>query len=356
VSEAPAAGPVVLVADDNEAGRRTLLHLLEAEGYRVLEAAGGEQALALAAERHVDLALVDVLMPGVDGFQVARELRRQAHTRSTPILMVTGLSDLRNKVRGLEAGADDFLSKPYNRVELLARVASLLRVKALHDELESKNRLLERILSRYVSAEVAREVLRDPDNNLALGGQARDIAVLFADIRGFTSFAERNAAPVVFEVLNEVFALLTPVVMAHKGTFDKYIGDAVMCFFGAPLAFAEHARAAVAAAREMQVRFAGYRERRPEAVRLGLGIGIATGETMVGNLGTSTVMDYTAIGVVPNLASRLQSRAAPGEILIDEATRQQAGADLAVSPAASLHLKGMQDIVHPYRVLRLDAS
>jgi class 3 adenylate cyclase len=343
----------VLVVDDNRHNAKILESLLSGQGYEIIIARDGLQALVQAAETPPDLIVMDVMMPNLDGFQATRILRARAESETIPILMVTALNEVGEKVRGFEAGADDFLCKPFSSVELLARVRSLLRIKRLHDELREKNALLERVLMRYVSEEIARQILDDPRQNLRLGGQSCEVSVLFADIRGFTHFSEQRDPAQVTEVLNFIFNRLTPIVFEHHGTLDKYLGDAIMAFYGAPVPTDDSPAQAVCTAWQMQRCFAELRRESPYVSELGLGIGICTGEAVVGNVGSERVMNYTVIGRTPNVAKRLQERARAGQILIDERAYQAVRNLAKVRKSEPLELKGCSQPMLVYEVLHV---
>lgn len=348
----------ILAVDDKPHNVRLLQGMLTPHGYEVIPAYDGRQALELVRRNPPDLIITDVIMPGMDGFELTRILRAQPESEAIPILMLTALREMTDKTKGLEAGADDFLSKPFSQIELLARSRSLLRIKQLHDELQLKNALLERVLMRYISKDVAREILTDPERNLQLGGHTRDISVLFADIRGFTAFSEQREASQVTQMLNLIFSALSPLVFEHNGTLDKYLGDAIMAFYGAPIASADGAAQAVRTAWAMQERFARLREETPALAesRLGLGIGIFTGAAVVGNIGSERMMNYTVIGNTPNTARRLQETAQPGQILIGKATYQAVKALAVLRPTKLLHLKGRSQPVKAYEVLAVESA
>ncbi len=343
--------PCILVVDDNEQNVELLEAMLVPQGYHVVAAKDGFEALERVVEVQPDLILLDIMMPRLDGFEVARRLRAQEETRAIPILMLTALREISDKVRGLEAGADDFLSKPFNRVELLARVRSLLRIKQLHDELQAKNALLERVLNRYVSEEITRQILSNPEQQLRLGGEKCKVSVLFADIRGFTSFAQSRDAAEVVKILNTIFNALVPFVFRYGGTLDKFLGDAIMAFYGAPIPTDNDPERAVRTAWEMRLMFAKLQERYPELSELKMGFGISTGEAVVGNVGSEQRMDYTVIGNTPNLAKRLQEAAQNGQILIDAAT-YFAVAGFVKAKETQLHnLKGHPESICVYEVV-----
>src|SRR5690606_38947613 len=194
-----------------------------------------KQALIIAAELAPAVVILDINMPGMNGFEVCQHLKNTPNTRFTPVLIISALEDDADKLSAIEAGADDFLVKPFNSLIMLTRVKSLVRLFRLHLELEERNTLLKQILNRYVDEQVAEIVLSEPDHYLRLGGESRLLTVFFADIRGFTHFAEAHSAEEVVTVLNGIFSLLTPLVFQYGGTFDKYMGDEIMGFFGAPI-------------------------------------------------------------------------------------------------------------------------
>jgi len=346
--------PHVLIVDDRKPNVELVEKMLRPHGYKITTAYDGLEALECVDQDPPDLILLDILMPKKDGFEVAKALRSQEETESIPILMITALTGLEDKIKALESGADDILSKPFYNVEVLARVRSLLRIKQLHDELQTKNALLERVLMRYVSGDVAREIMSNPDQNLQLGGQSCEVSVLFADIRGFTRFSERREPFQVTQVLNTIFNNLAMSVFENRGTLDKYIGDAIMAFYGAPVPASDNAVQAVRSAWMMQQTFSRLREENDVMSELGLGMGINAGDAIVGNVGSEQLMDYTVIGNTPNIAKRLQERAHPGQILITESVYQTVEDFIVVRKIEPLHLKGISEPVRAYEILDVD--
>jgi adenylate cyclase len=338
--------PNVLVADDDKNIRELLQTYLEASGCRVLPAADGDAALEILARETVDLALLDLSMPGKGGLDVCRAMRAEKRTRLIPVMIVTAHDS--ERIAAIDSGADEFLGKPLDSVILLTRARSLLRLRKLHLDLEERNQLLARALHRYVSRDVAEILLREPERYLRLGGENRRVTVLFADIKGFVRFTESHSAAEVVAVLNRIFPLLTEVIFAHGGTFDKFIGDAVMAFFGAPVAGEDDARRAVEAARGMQLAFSKQAPDLPVASgEIALGIGLHTGDAIVGNIGSDTVMDFTVVGDAVNIAQRLQEEAWPGQILLSQATYEAAGRP-AARPLGDRHLSGRSGRVAIY--------
>ena len=314
--------PLVLVVDDDWMNREVLEAYLVDAGCEVIGVHDGITALATAEATPPDLVLLDINMPGMSGYEVCARLKSHEKTQFTPVVMVTALETEQDKIRAIQAGADDFLTKPFNSLMMITRIRSLLRIKELHDELESRNNLLRRVLNRYVNEDIVDVILVDPDRYLQLGGETRSVTVFFADIRGFTSFAEHHPASDVLQILNRIFNDLTEVVFENHGTLDKYIGDELMAFYGAPVSTGFDAYNAVKTAIGMQAAFRRVVDEigLPSLRALGLGIGMNTGDVAVGNVGSERVMGYTVIGDVVNTARRIQENAQGGEVLVSEAT------------------------------------
>jgi adenylate cyclase len=341
--------PNVLVADDDKNIRELLQAYLESSGCRVISARNGDEALEVLAREPVDLALLDISMPGKSGLEVCRAMREKRRTRLIPVMIVTAHDS--ERLSAIDSGADEFLGKPLDSVILLTRARSLLRLRRLHLDLEERNELLARALHRYVSRGVAETILTEPERYLRLGGESRRVTVLFADIKGFVRFTESHSSGEVVEMLNRIFPVLTTAIFDCGGTFDKFIGDAVMAFFGAPVAREDDARRAVDAARRMQFTFA---ERAPAlglaSGEIALGIGLHTGDAIVGNIGSDMVMDYTVVGDAVNIAQRLQEEAWPGQVLLSQATYEAAGNPPA-TPLGDRHLSGRSGRVGVYSLI-----
>ncbi len=313
--------PRILVADDDWLNRDLLKAYLSTSGCEVITAADGRTALEMALEHVPDLALVDVQMPRLDGLALCASLKSRPETQFIPVVIVTALDREDEKVKAIDAGADDFVTKPYSSLVLLTRVRSLLRIKRLHDDVEARNRLLRQVLDRFLAEDVTDIILTDPERYLQLGGEMRMVTVLFADVRGFSRYSEEHSAPEVIKTLNRIFKSLSQVVFTHQGTFDKYLGDGLMAFYGAPVSTDDDAQRALDTALEMQERFHILCEKAGEDFSdLGLGIGLHTGEAVVGNIGSEKVMDYTVVGLVVNVAKRLQEIAHGGQIMLSEET------------------------------------
>lgn len=341
----------ILAVDDNKQNLVLVEKALTNAHYEVLTAQDGPSALSVIDSATPDLVLLDVMMPGMSGYEVCQRIRANEATRLLPVVMLTALSDVADRVHGIEAGADDFLSKPFNREELLTRVRSLLRIKALHDDLEQRNRLLRTLFGRYVSEDVANEIVANPDRHLKLGGEKREVTVLFGDLRGFTPIAETLDPQDAVDVLNVFLTLVVDAVFEFSGTLDKFRGDGIMAFFGAPLVHEDDPSRAVRCALLMQERLKGVTFPKFPDLRLHMGIGINTGIVIAGNIGSERRMDYTVIGDEVNTAQRFESNAGPGQILITGNTYERIKDSVQVRDLGALRVKGKNEGITAYDVL-----
>jgi class 3 adenylate cyclase len=342
----------ILAVDDNKQNLELLRKALSAAGYEVVTALDGPAGLGLIESAPWDLVLLDVMMPGMSGYEVCERIRASEATRLLPVVMLTALSEVSHRIRGIEAGADDFLSKPFNREELLTRVKSLLRIKKLHDDLETKNGLLRTLFGRYVSEKVAAEIVADPGRHLKLGGEKREVTVLFGDLRGFTPLAERLDPEDAVDILNVYLTIVIDTVFEFSGTLDKFRGDGFMAFFGAPMRRDDDPANAVHCALAMQERLKGVTFPKFPDLRLHVGIGINTGIVLAGNIGSERRTDYTVIGNEVNVAQRFESNAGPGQILITGSTYECVKDAVEVRDLGQLRVSGKQDGVLAYDVLR----
>ncbi|MCB9135808.1 MAG: response regulator [Anaerolineales bacterium] len=348
--------PTVLVADDDWLNRDLLKVYLENAGFYVEVFVNGEEAWqAIQDGFRPDIVLSDMQMPKMDGLEFCKRVKQHPTMQLVPVVIVTGMDDDDDRLRAIKAGADDFVTKPFNSLVLLTRVRSLLRIKFLYDELENRNKLLRRVLNRYVDEEVASIILTDPEKHLKLGGEMRFVTVLFADLRGFTRFTEHNTPAKVVETLNKIYNQFVEVIFEHKGTFDKFLGDGLITFFGAPVSAEDDTLRALQAALEMQRRFAVLEAELSEGLNVpprGVGIGIHAGEAVVGNIGSERAMDYTVIGDTVNTARRLQEEAGPGEIYISETVYKQVP-QAKVIPLAPKMLHGKSEPFPTFALLGL---
>jgi class 3 adenylate cyclase len=344
--------PRILAVDDNKQNLELLRKALTSARYEVITATDGPTALHLVESASADLVLLDVMMPGMSGYEVCERIRANEDTRLLPVVMLTALHEVSHRIRGIEAGADDFLTKPFNREELLTRVKSLLRIKTLYDDIETRNRLLRTLFGRYVSEEVAAEIVADPGRYLMLGGEKREVTVLFGDLRGFTPLSERLDPQDVVDILNVYLTCVIDTVFEFGGNLDKFRGDGFMAFFGAPMQREDDPSSAVRCALAMQERVKRITFAKFPDLRLNMGIGVNTGTVIAGNVGSERRSDYTLIGNEVNVAQRFEANAGPGQILITGSTYERVKAALEVRDLGLLRVMGKKEGVMAYDVLR----
>jgi class 3 adenylate cyclase len=361
----------VLVVDDTPHNVKLLADLLGVKGYAVATAVNGEEALAKVASESPDIILLDVMMPGLSGYDVCRRLRADPATALLPIVLVTSLDPQGERVKGIEAGADDFLPKPINQAELFARVRSLLRVKSLQDEVkrqaealkEWNAKLEERVaeqvtqlkgmaqLKRFFAPAVAEAIVSAGERSI-LAPHRREISYVFVDLRGFTAFTDSAEPEEVESVLQLFHATMGALIDRYEGTLDRFAGDGILIFYNDPLPVPDAAQRATSMALAMQEHFRPLRERWSKmGYDLDLGIGIARGYATLGAFGYEGRVDYTAIGSVVNLAARLSNEAGPGEVLIDRRTRAALDDAADVESLGPIALKGFTQPVPVFRLM-----
>ena len=359
----------ILVVDDTPSNVKLLADILQARGYAVLTAANGAEALARIERDMPDLVLLDVMMPGMSGYEVCRKLRDNPATAMLPVVMVTALDPGPERVKGIEAGADDFLTKPIHQPEILARVRSLLRIKALHDQLTELNQhlearvaeqvsQLERLsrLKRFFSPALAEAIVNGGADD-PLKSHRREIVVVFVDLRGFTPFAETSEPEEVMSVLREYHAAMGEMILAHEGTLERFTGDGMMIFFNDPVPVADPQARAVRMALAMRQTVEALTARwRKLGHELDFGVGIAQGYATIGAIGFEGRWDYGAIGTVTNLAARLCGEARPGQILVSRRLYGAVDTLIEAEAVGELSLKGFAKPVTAFNVLRARAT
>ena len=358
----------ILVVDDTPSNVKLLADILGARGYAVVTAASGVDALEAVERERPDLVLLDVMMPGMSGYEVCRKLRDNPATAMLPVVMVTALDPGPERVKGIEAGADDFLTKPIHQPEILARVRSLLRIKALHDQLTELNQhlearvaeqvsQLERLsrLKRFFSPALAEAIVNGGADD-PLKSHRREIVVVFVDLRGFTPFAETSEPEEVMSVLREYHAAMGEMILAHEGTLERFTGDGMMIFFNDPVPIADPQARAVRMALAMRQTVEALTARwRKLGHELDFGVGIAQGYATIGAIGFEGRWDYGAIGTVTNLAARLCGEARPGQILVSRRLYGAVDTLIDAEPVGELSLKGFAKPVSAFNVLRARA-
>jgi class 3 adenylate cyclase len=339
----------ILLVDDEEANRDLLARRLERHGYRVTVASRGDEALAQLDSREFDLMLLDIVMPGLDGLEVLRRLRKRFTRIQLPVIMTTAMAGSEDVVRALRLGASDYVTKPIDLQALLARVQTQLslrratqEVEHLVEQLELRNAFLRRTFGRYLSDEVVASLLDTPEA-LHLGGARSTVTVLMADLRGFSVVSDRLEPEEVVRLLNNFLGTMAEVIHRNHGTIDEFIGDAILALFGAPIRRDDDARRAVVCALEMQLAMAEVNawNQAHDLPPVEMGIGIHTSEVVVGNIGSRQRMKYAVVGRAVNHAARIESCSLGGQILISEPTRQAVGDGLRIDGTLELDAKGV---------------
>jgi adenylate cyclase len=346
----------ILVVDDNEINRDLLSRYLERQGHAVRVADNGRQALEMIATGAFDLVLLDIMMPELNGYQVLQHLKQSETWRDLPVIMISALDEIDSAVRCIELGAEDYLRKPFNPVLLRARVQACLEKKRLRDikveqqrqlhelnaALELRNRFIRETFGSYLSDEIVDTILEK--GGLKIGGEKRLATILMADLRGFTSLSERLPAEDVVAMLNIYLETMTEIIQKYQGTIDEFIGDAILVIFGAPILRPDDPGRAVACAVEMQLAMTSVNERNRQSgyPEVALGIGINTGEVVVGNIGSQKRIKYAVVGRAVNLTARIESYTVGGQIFISESTLDECGDILWIDSAMKVMPKGVK--------------
>lgn len=355
--------PCILLVDDQPMNVEILTTRLSMHGYTILTATDGDEALAIAATHHPDLVLLDILMPKINGMEVCRRLKTDPSLPFMPIIMVTAKSAVQDIVAGLEAGADEYLTKPVDQAALVARVKSMLRIKALHDtvhehtaqrevhttQLQAWNEMLahrlqehvvelERLghLKRFLPPPLAELVVTSGGEQL-LRSQRRDVTVVCCRLQGFTTFVERTALDHVMTVLRAYHDAMGPLICPWEGTLERFAGDGLLVIYNAPLPCPAPTARAVHAALAMRQQLEGLRTGwHAKGYALDFGIGLAAGEATVGMIGGADRLDYAVMGSVRHLAGRLCEAAQGGRILANQSVWATVHQDIHAEPAGEL--------------------
>ena len=341
----------ILVVDDNEMNRDMLSRRLTRRGFVVECAEDGHRALEmLDAERGFDLVLLDIMMPGISGIEVLKRIRETRDSATLPVIMATAKGEQSDIVGALELGANDYVTKPLEFPVVLARVNVQLQLKAANAALEKRNEFIRSVFGRYLTDDIA-ETLLDSPEGLALGGERREITILMADLRGFSTFAADRDPADVMTMVNHFLSKMTEVILRHGGTIDEFIGDAVLALFGAPRPLDDHAQRAVACAVEMQGAMADVNalNRARGLPEVEIGVGVHTGEVIVGNIGSERRAKYGVVGDTVNMAARIESFTRGGQVLMSEATRALCDG-VAISDEFTVRPKGYERDVKLFEV------
>lgn len=333
------SGARILMVDDTVKNLQVLGAILRQEGYRLAAARNGREALDAATAAPPDLILLDVTMPELDGYETCERLKADPTTRDVPVIFLTARVEQDDILRGFEVGGVDYVTKPFNAAELLVRVRTHLELKYAREKLLE----LAGKLGKYLSPQVYASIFRG-ERDAAITSYRRDLTVLFADIVGFTSRTEEMEHTALTAWLNRYLNEMARITLDHGGTLDKFIGDAVMVFFGDPTSAgpSQNALQCVQMAIAMQAK----------ARELGVEIrvGISSGDCTVGNFGSEDRMEYTIVGATVNQAARLEKACPPGRIALCDLTRQRVETAIPCEWQGELQLKGIERLVPAWLV------
>ncbi|MEH6585465.1 MAG: adenylate/guanylate cyclase domain-containing response regulator [Halioglobus sp.] len=352
----------ILAVDDLQENRELVARYLSRSGHIVVTAAGGEEALRTLDQADVDVVLLDLVMPDMDGREVLRRIKEHPQWRATPVIMISGRQDMDGIIECIEAGADDYLFKPFNPVLLQARIKAGIERKRWHDreqlyrqQLERNEKFIRATFGRYLSDEIVTEILERPEG-LELGGDLRRVTIMMSDIRGFTTLSEQLAPAQVVTMLNRYLGAMTDIIMAHNGTIDEFIGDAILAVFGAPQRRDDDADRAVQCALEMQAAMEEINRlnREDGLPEINTGIALNTGDVIAGNIGSERRSKYGFVGHPMNVTSRIEDVTAAGEILIADSTLQSLNNQYRTGECRELNVKGIDELLQVHQILEGD--
>ena len=349
----------ILAVDDLPENRELVARYLSRHGHIVITADGGKQALRTLRQTDVDVVLLDLMMPGMDGHEVLRRIKANPDWRAIPVIVISGSQDMDGIIECIEAGADDYLFKPFNPVLLQARIKAGIERKRWHDREEKYRQQLERnekfiraTFGRYLSDEIVTDILERPEG-LELGGDLREVTIMMSDIRGFTTLSEHLAPAQVVTLINRYLAPMTDIIMAHDGTIDEFLGDAILAVFGAPQRRDDDADRAVSCALAMQAAMAEINaaNRADGLPEISTGIALNTGDVIAGNIGSERRSKYGFVGHPMNVTSRIEDITAGGEILVSDSTLQNLSGRYRVGSSREVNMKGIGETVLVHQIL-----
>ena len=352
----------ILIVDDEPFNLDLLEQELGEYDYAIERASDGVEALEKTESFKPDVILLDYMMPRMNGLEVVKRLRGNPAHNGIPVILLTAKATQVDKIAGLDAGADDYVTKPFDSFELLARVRAMLRLKEMHDTLEEWNRTLadkvkqqvvelDRMarLKRYLAPQIAETILAEDD--ALFKTHRREITIVFLDLRGFTAFSDNAEPEEVMDFLRHYHAEMGSVVFKFEGTLERFVGDGIVVIFNDPIPCEDHAQKAVRMALEMRDRVkelrAGWRKK---GYDLDLGVGLAAGYATLGTMGFEGRMDYGTVGNLPNLAARLCAEAKGGQILTDQKTMSRLDENFEAEPIQELNLKGISRPILAYNI------
>jgi class 3 adenylate cyclase/CheY-like chemotaxis protein len=353
----------IILVDDNPSNLRAGKNVLS-EKYEVFTAPSAAKLFEILADVKPAMILLDIDMPEMNGYGAIRILKKGEATKDIPVIFLTGKTDAEDELEGLDLGAVDYITKPFQPALLLKRIEVHLLVEAQKEILKTQQRQLElfntslkNAFSRYLSPEVVDEIIQDP-SKLNLGGEKREMTVIFTDIQGFSTIAEQLEPVRLVSLLNLYLSTMSAIITENRGTIDKYEGDAVIAFFGAPLHQEDHAALACRSALQMKEAERMLNKKILEECLSPLPfftrIGINSGSMVVGNMGSENKMNYTVMGNAVNLAARLEGvnrQYRTGGILISEYTKSAAGQEFLCRSLDRVRVVGISSPLRIYEVI-----
>ena len=348
----------ILIVDDQAESREIIRRHLEKNHHRVLEANSGKQMLNVLEQEDIDLILLDLILPEMDGHELLDRLKRNTKWRAIPVIVVSGNKDTDRVIRCIEAGAEDFLFKPINPIVLHARISAGVERKRWHDkehqyqqELERNQAFIRKIFGRYVSEEIADTLLENPDA-LDLGGKQCKATIMMADIRGFTPIAEKLPPQQVVRLLNNYLGAMSDIIKEHHGTVNEFIGDAILAIFGAPTSHEDDSDRAIQCALAMQAAMKDINQQNEfyNLPHIEIGISLNTGPVVAGNIGSLTRTKYGVVGHTVNQTARIEDICPAGKILISETTLKDAKAILSIGESQTIQAKGILEAINIFQL------
>lgn len=349
----------ILVVDDLPENLNLMSRLLGKMQCEVITAESGRDALNLLRDTEIDIVLLDLVMPDIDGREVLAQIKADEHLRALPVIMISGRQDMDQIIDCIQVGADDYLLKPVNSVLLSARIKSGIERKRWHDkeeqyreQLEKREQFIRQTFGRYISDAIVEEILEKPEG-LQLGGDLRNVTLMMSDIRSFTTLVEHLPPTQVVAILNRYLGTMTDIILRHGGTIDEFLGDAILAAFGAPTESEHHATQAVTCAIEMQAAMAevNAQNRADELPEVEMAIALNTGEVVAGNIGSERRSKFGFVGHQVNVTSRIEDEARPNEILVSEQTLLATDhTQFIVGDSRTVQAKGMAGTLTVYPI------
>lgn len=357
----------ILIVDDSLNNLTLLERILSRKGYQVTVVSSGKLALDSIDLTQPDLILLDIMMPAMDGYEVCSRLKSNDRTRSIPIIFLSALVEVSNKVKAFNAGGVDYITKPFEPIEVVARVENQLRLRELEMQLREKNQMYRLEIAFREEAEIEARLLLEttkfqkeqiedlllnilpkPIADRLQGGQSTiadsfsDVSVLFADLVGFTNFASDKTATETVKVLNQIFSQFDQLSLQHGLEKIKTIGDAYMVVGGLPQAQENHAETIAQMALDMQAAVASFNAKNNHSFSLRIGINI--GGVVAGVIGL-TKFSYDLWGDTVNVAHRMESNGIPGEIQVTAAVYERLKDKFSLKLRGAIEIKGKGEMI-----------